>query len=246
FLDVWLIRDFQGTPHGNEGQAVAWVLPERLPNYEFPAANLPIVQAARLPDRYLITGQFHSSSDFERRLRRALSQGLQLVQLRVPGVAEAELEDLTRSALTLCHNAGAKLLLNASPEFVLRMGADGVHLTGARLRQLHARPLPEELWVAASCHDPEELALAQDLGVDFVVLSPVKETRTHPGQASLGWESFADWVRDAKVPVFALGGLEESDLGQARLRGAQGVAAIRAWWPDYRCYSGEVGKETQG
>src|SRR5690606_33110893 len=62
------------------------------------------------------------------------------------GVAEAELEDLTRSALTLCHNAGAKLLLNASPEFVLRMGADGVHLNGARLRQLHARPLPEELW----------------------------------------------------------------------------------------------------
>lgn len=232
FLDVWSIRDFHGTPRGNEGQAVAWVNSERLPNYEFPAANLPIVQAARLPSRYLITGEFHSLSDFERRLRAALAQGIQLVQLRVPGADEPELEQLASLALSLCHNAGAKLLLNSSAELARRVGADGVHLNGTRLRQLHTRPLPTELWVAASCHSPEELGLAQRLGVDFVVLSPVKETRSHPGQTGLGWGCFADWVRPAKVPVFALGGLDEAALSQARLRGAQGIAAIRAWWPD--------------
>src|SRR5690554_309319 len=232
FLDVWSVQDFTGTPQGQEGQAVTWVAPEQLPNYEFPAANLPIVQAARLPKSYLITGRFSSQADFEQRLRRALSQGVQLVQLRVPGADEAELEPLVRSALALCHNAGAKLLVNGDPDFAQRLGADGVHLSGSRLRQFHERPLPEGFWVAASCHDPEELALAQHLGVDFVVLSPVKETLSHPGQASIGWECFADWVRYTNVPVYALGGLDESDLEQAHLQGAQGIAAIRAWWPD--------------
>lgn len=232
FLDVWSVRDFSGTPHGREGQAVTWVAPERLPDYEFPAANLPIVQAARLPDRYLITGEFQDLADFERRLRTALAQGLQLVQLRAPGVSEQDLEPLVHTALRLCQGAGAKLLLNASPECARRLGADGVHLNGARLWQLNERPLPAEFWVAASCHDPEELARAQHLGVDFAVLSPIRETRSHPGLHGIGWGLFGDWVRYAKLPVYALGGVGDSDLAKARLQGAQGVAAIRAWWPD--------------
>ncbi len=46
---------FSGAPHGAEGQPLAWVAPRELPDYEFPAANAPIVQAARLPAHYLIT-----------------------------------------------------------------------------------------------------------------------------------------------------------------------------------------------
>lgn len=54
-LDVWQVLAFSGEPHGAEGQPLAWVEPAQLPGYSFPAANRPIVAAARLPDRYLIT-----------------------------------------------------------------------------------------------------------------------------------------------------------------------------------------------
>jgi 8-oxo-dGTP diphosphatase len=54
-LDVWEVSQFSGEPHGAEGQPLAWVSAKDLLNYEFPAANQPIVAAARLPGEYLIT-----------------------------------------------------------------------------------------------------------------------------------------------------------------------------------------------
>ena len=81
-LDVWAVTSFTGTARGMEGQPVEWVEPSRLIDYTFPAANKPIVTAARLPDKYLISGAFYDLADFKRRLERSLQQGLRLVQLR--------------------------------------------------------------------------------------------------------------------------------------------------------------------
>ncbi len=44
-LDVWWIEGFAGQEQGREGQALAWSSAADLASYEFPAANLPIVEA---------------------------------------------------------------------------------------------------------------------------------------------------------------------------------------------------------
>ncbi|HEY0963619.1 MAG TPA: 8-oxo-dGTP diphosphatase MutT [Pseudomonadales bacterium] len=44
-LDVWRVTQFGGTPHGREGQEIAWVAIRDLPRYEFPEANAGIVSA---------------------------------------------------------------------------------------------------------------------------------------------------------------------------------------------------------
>ena len=46
-LDVWLIDDFSGEVVGREGQPLCWCRPSELPGFEFPAANLPIVEACQ-------------------------------------------------------------------------------------------------------------------------------------------------------------------------------------------------------
>jgi 8-oxo-dGTP diphosphatase len=72
---------------------------------------------------------------------------------------------------------------------------------------------------------------AADLGLDYALLSPVKATASHAGAAPLGWGRFAELVDKATLPIYALGGLAASDLDVARNHGAQGVAAIRGFWP---------------
>jgi thiamine monophosphate synthase len=53
------------------------------------------------------------------------------------------------------------------------------HYLGAAAQYAAAgRPLPASRWLAASCHNAEELALAEEMGVDFVTLSPVQPTLT--------------------------------------------------------------------
>ncbi len=53
-LDVWEVLEFEGEAIGREGQGIRWVAIEDLPEYQFPAANLPIVERLRqrLPTVY--------------------------------------------------------------------------------------------------------------------------------------------------------------------------------------------------
>ncbi len=44
-LDVWVVSQFTGVAHGNEGQEIAWVSIDTLCEYQFPAANVAIVRA---------------------------------------------------------------------------------------------------------------------------------------------------------------------------------------------------------
>lgn len=46
-LDVWRVTRFSGTPHGREGQEIAWVPVAELAGYRFPEANAAIVAALR-------------------------------------------------------------------------------------------------------------------------------------------------------------------------------------------------------
>jgi len=46
-LDVWIVHEFKGTPHGAEGQPLQWVNLEELKQLKLPGANWEIVEALR-------------------------------------------------------------------------------------------------------------------------------------------------------------------------------------------------------
>jgi len=230
-LDVHLVTRFFGEPQGLEGQPLEWVEPGSLLDYPMPAADLPIIQAVTLPSRYLITGHDPLRIEpFMRRLDEALDAGIRMVQLRAGWIPGQALEVLSGAVLELCHSRGARLLLNASVEMVQRIGADGIHLSSKQLMGMQERPLGSDRLVAASCHNRDELSQAARLDLDFVVLSPVLTTTSHPQATPLGWGKFAELVELASLPVFALGGMQESLLHEAWEHGAQGIAGISCFW----------------
>ncbi len=62
--------------------------------------------------------------------------------------------------------------------------------------------------------------------------SPVQPTQTHPDAQPLGWDRAGELIVGFNRPVFLLGGVGPSDASRAHELGAQGVAGIRAFWPD--------------
>jgi len=230
-LDVWEVDAFVGEPRGAEGQLLAWVAPQQLSEYEFPAANYPVVAAARLPEHYLITPDNLSPQALVQGLRSALESGIRLVQLRAPNMFDPEYRDLAVDVQGLCAGR-AQLMLKGPLEWLGDFPAAGWHLTARQLREYAAngRPFPAERWLAASCHNAEELALAAQMGVDFVTLSPVEATRSHPEATPLGWARATELLQSFDRPAFLLGGLSRQDLACARQAGAQGVAGIRGLW----------------
>lgn len=230
-LDVWQVHEFAGEPFGREGQAVRWVPMEELVKYPFPAANLPILRAVMLPTEYLITSEEADEVRFDAFLERALKEdNIRLVQLRAKALDEAAYIERAERALRMCREHGASLLLNGEPGLLEKVDADGIHLTSERLMQLDRRPISEQKWLSASTHDQTQLSKAAVLGCDFVTLSPLRTTPSHPEVAPIGWHDFQQLVERAGMPVFALGGMTRFDANHARAVGAQGIASIRDFW----------------
>ncbi|MGZ8152793.1 MAG: Nudix family hydrolase [Methylovulum sp.] len=227
-LNVFLVEHFSGDPKSCEGQPFKWVNPEELTRYAFPAANQPIITAAQLPPYYAILDDAEDEARLLINLQKILNKDIKLIQARLKTLSAIAIKNFLDQAYPLCRQRGAVLLINSAVAQTASFSGDGIHLTSRHLMAADKRP-PDMDWVAASCHNCEELLQAQKIGVDFVVLAPVLSTQTHPETEPLGWESFAELVAQVNLPVYALGGLSASSLMTACRAGAQGVAGIRAF-----------------
>ncbi|QEP44963.1 Nudix family hydrolase [Ectothiorhodospiraceae bacterium BW-2] len=231
-LEVWRVERYQGEPQGREGQRLQAVPISALGEYPFPAANRAIISALQLGERILITPEPPESADKWPDYWQLLQQ-----QMARRQIATAILRANTVTGVEAYRRwaeLGAQLLRVAQPDRVLlRYGEaplaveTGRHLTSVEVVGLNRRP--EESWLGASCHTLAEAERAVSLGVDYILLSPVLPTQSHPGAITLGWQRFGEICRQLPLPVYALGGLTESDLPKVREAGGQGVAAIRGW-----------------
>ncbi|HSR63292.1 MAG TPA: Nudix family hydrolase [Gammaproteobacteria bacterium] len=230
-LDAWLITQWHGLVQGKEGQEIFWASRNELTTLPFPDANRSIIKALGLPSLYLISpGPLGSDEAYLRELERCLKAGACLLQLRCRQKLIEQKPALIRQTFELCNQYSAILLLNASPGTALEHETHGVHLSSVRLLQLNNRPLGKDYWVSASCHNKNEITHACRIGVDFIVLSPVEPTPSHPEAKPLGWEKFSRLADNATVPVYALGGMNSSHLQKAWRHGAQGIAMLSGVW----------------
>lgn len=226
-LDVFKVSGFSGLPHGAEGQPLEWVNIADLGKYDFPAANTPIVNALLLPDRIAITGSAESNAQYIEKSAGAFNKGAKWLMLRAHEQESAERVALARSLMD-CE--GAAICLNGSVEEANAAGVDALHLTSSRLMALQDRSVFKGRWLSASCHNEEQLQQAVALGLDFVTLSPVNPTATHPDQEGIGWDVFSQLANAYPLPVYALGGMTAEDLETCWDHGGQGICAIREFW----------------
>lgn len=233
-LNVYETEQFDGEPHGAEGQTVQWTPVPELEAQAFPEANRGLVTALQLPGHYMISGGFHDTEDALSRLETALEDGIRLVQLRAKTLDETAFQALAKQAVALTHRyEGARILLNGKPEDLRAVPeADGLQLASTAIMGLTERPISDDKLLGVSTHNDVEMAKALALGADFMLLSPVKKTQSHPELDGLGWPTFAERVANVPVPVFALGGMKPADAEDARQYGGQGIAAISGLWPE--------------
>lgn len=237
-LDVWNVDTFAGTAQGKEGQPLRWLFPHELRQQDFPEANRAIIRAIMLPDFFAIlnidssiNSNINSSIDYLQGLPDAC-----LLRLRNAAPATANLSQHHHYICSLKDwflantSLQTRLILDISSndelDPLLLERLSGVHVNRHVLKTLQSRPVADHLLFGASCHNAEELALAQALGADYALLSPVSETSSHVGQTGMGWDRFRQLSQSTSLPVYAMGGLNKADLPTARQHGARGIAGI--------------------
>lgn len=228
-LHIYRVTGWHGDPHGREGQQLSWEDPLAVGVSPLLSANDGILRSLNLPQLYAIS---HASKygipGFMERLRTALDGGVRLIQVRERDMSPAQLATFARDVVSEARPYGARVLVNGDIEVARKAGADGVHLQSDQMMQCRARPDIE--WLGASCHNREELLCAAELGADFVLLSPVLPTQSHPGEPTLGWEQFSILCLDLPMPVYALGGMRTDMIRTAMNHNAHGVALLSGIW----------------
>ncbi|KZM72672.1 thiamine phosphate synthase [Nocardia terpenica] len=189
---------------------------------------------SRLPALYPITPAWVAPDQrggLVRCIEAELRSGVGLLRIRLPLWAGDLVRDLASELSASVEAACARITLDADiPGAQALGGGFGVHLAARQLAGLDERPLPPGRLVGASCHSEQELEHALRLGADFVTLSPVAPTASHPDAEPLGWNRFRQLIAGYPLPVYALGGMTPDQLTEARRYGAHGVAGIRAFW----------------
>lgn len=163
--------------------------------------------------------------------------GVEFVQLREKDLPEKPLTEMATAmmAAIAAHNGSkqTRLLVNAgapgAEEAARAARAAGLHLPGRWQAEQVGRARICGL-VSVGCHSVGEVAVARVSGADLALLSPIFPTESHPEARPLELEALAAARKAAgKMPVFALGGVNEENAASCIEAGAAGVAGIRTF-----------------
>jgi thiamine-phosphate pyrophosphorylase len=164
-----------------------------------------------------------SGADLSRVLDGALAGGVGIVQLRDP----APSRELASTLLERCRAAGALFVVNDDPQLAVEVEADGVHVGQDDMAVAAARVIvgPERL-VGLSTHSPAQIDAAE--AVDYIGVGPVYATPTKPGYRPVGLGLVRYAAVRARVPFFAIGGIDTSNASEVFAAGARGISVVRA------------------
>jgi thiamine-phosphate pyrophosphorylase len=161
--------------------------------------------------------------------------GLDAYHLRKPGASRKQLEAILQP---LEAGQRARIVLHGHPDLALKMELQGVHASSSfhkpglvtlfrrQLFSLRFRSIQRSI----TCHSLERLTNTR-FGFTSLVLSPVFHTISNRNiSAGFDEKGIRQALRRVELPVYALGGIDEKTVTQARDMGFSGVILQGTLW----------------
>lgn len=157
--------------------------------------------------------------------------GMRWVQLRMKDTPVAEFLHTGRLIREICHRYQALFIVNDRVDIARELDADGVHLGKEDMDPREARSiLGDGKIIGATCNTWEDILLRREQQVDYIGLGPFTFTTTKEKLSPvLGLEGYHHLLslmqqHHIGIPVFAIGGITETDILPLMKTGIQGIA----------------------
>lgn len=161
---------------------------------------------------------------------RAISGGVDIIQMREKDKPEKALFDLGKKLSGLCKKNGVTFIVNDNPELAASIDACGVHLGQDDLKHFTLnkarRIVGNKKIIGVSTHSEAQFEEANKDDVDYIAFGPIFPTKTK--DYCIGTKAIEKILKTALKPVVFIGGIDLSNVEEVLSRGAKNIALIRA------------------
>jgi thiamine-phosphate pyrophosphorylase len=156
-------------------------------------------------------------------IEAAVRGGVDVVQVREKDLPDGELLERLRLAREVTRRLHVPLVVNDRPDLAVLAEADFVHVGQDDVPVEAARRFG--VGVGQSTHAQREIDTA---AADYIGVGPVYATPTKAGRPPVGLELVRYAAERARQPWFAIGGIDEANVGEVVAAGAGRIAVVRS------------------
>jgi thiamine-phosphate pyrophosphorylase len=189
-------------------------------------AGLERLATARL---YVLLDGRSSIEEFELLAQRLIEAGVDVLQLRDKRLSDRELIDRARRLRRMTQGTAALFIVNDRPDVAALVRADGVHVGQEELSVKDARTIvgPEAL-IGVSTHSIEQARQAVLDGANYIGAGPTFPSGTKQFEHFPGLDLLRAVAAEIRLPAFAIGGINQENIGRVLAAGFTRVAVSGA------------------
>jgi len=179
---------------------------------------------------YLVTDRdVLNGRDLVSSVEEAILGGVTLIQLREKNISSLEFYNIALKIKYLTDKYSIPLIINDRVDVAIAIDAAGVHLGQSDFPCEVARKIMgKNKLIGISVGNLKEAKLAEKQGADYIGVGAVFVTGTKLDAIAVSINTLEDIKRNIKIPVVAIGGINEKNYCKLKDTGIDGIAVISA------------------
>lgn len=172
-----------------------------------------------------VTNRKLCQNNFLEQIEMIAKTSVSAIILREKDLTETEYIKLAGDVLRICKKYSMECILHSHPEAARLYGQTAIHMPLPLLRMQY-KELGKFTKIGTSVHSVEEAVEAEMLGATYLTAGHIFQTDCKKGLEPRGTVFLEDIINAVAIPVFAIGGISEYNLGEIRNAKASGACIM--------------------
>lgn len=179
---------------------------------------------------YLVTDRtWLGNNSFSEQIEDALKAGATFLQLREKNISDEDFKARAVKIKKTAEKYNVPFVINDNVNVAIESGADGVHVGQSDMKPSRVRELiGREKILGVSANTVEQAIEAEQGGADYIGVGAVFTTSTKLDAKSVSFDTIKKICESVKIPVVAIGGINENNILKLKGSGIDGVAVVSA------------------
>lgn len=178
---------------------------------------------------YVLLSNISSKHSVLETARFVLDGGADIIQLREKLLPDKDFISIAEDLLRLTSKTEAALIINDRVHIAKLVNAAGAHIGQNDMKIDKARYiLGAKKIIGVSTHSLKQAIEAEKDGADYIAIGPIFPTGTKDYEPVIGAEIASEVLINVKIPIFAIGGINLSNIGQVLKTGISKISVSSA------------------